>query len=437
MNYKVAIVGRPNVGKSSLFNRIVGKRKAIVHDVAGTTRDVVSEEVHFNGKGFELLDTAGYLKEKGAPLTEQTLKKVSEAVEAADFLIFVVDGNVIPTKEDLGILEIIRKSGKNKILAINKIDSPKRGEEFEEYQKFGIKNMFPISVIHNIGVAELIEEVVKNAPTKPPKENVDVKVAIIGRPNVGKSSILNAVCKSDRAIVSNIPGTTRDVISEEVVTGNLRFKISDTGGARKPGKIGKAFKKGEPVERYSYLRTIREIEDSDIVLLVIDASDRVAAQDLHLAGKAKELGKGIIILVNKWDIVEDITQEKFLNRLRHFFNFMIWVPVVFVSAKTGRNVEEVTKVIETVSENQRRIIPTSKLNRILEDFILINPPKGVKNLKPKVFFAAQTGSVPPLFTISAKYHGFIHFSWRRAFENELRRFFDFTGTPISINFKEK
>lgn len=438
-NYNIVIVGRPNVGKSSLFNRLVRKRKAIVHDVAGTTRDLVSEKVTLAEKEAILFDTAGYLKEKGE-LSEAALEKVGEAVSFANLLVFVVDGNVSPTKEDLAILNIIRKSGKPVILTVNKIDNPRKIEKLEEYQRFGIKEIFPISAIHNIGVNDLIAEMVQDAPKAEKTEIIEspkIKVAIIGRPNVGKSSLLNALCNDKRAIVSNIPGTTRDVVSANLCLGGVDFTVSDTAGTRKPGKIGKAFKKGEPVERFSFLRTTKEIEDSDICLLVLDATDRVAAQDLHIAGRAKELGKGIIIVVNKWDLSENVTQEKYLARLRYFFNFMIWVPVIFVSADTGRNLEELPVVIKTVAENQRREINTSKLNRILEDFALINPPQGMKNHKPKVYFASQIDTIPPTFAVSARFFGFIHFSWRRAFENELRRNFDFTGTPIKVVFKDK
>lgn len=447
-NARVVIIGRPNVGKSSLFNRIVGKRQAIVHEVAGTTRDIISETVSIEDKSFELFDTAGYLIEKNGPFTKETVGKIGEAVGFADVLIFVVDGNVPPTREDKFIADIARKSGKQVVLAINKLDNSKGGET-QEYIKFGFKDMYQISAIHNLGMGEFLDgtlrlltshpELVSGSPEIPDQARDDkyIKVSIIGRPNVGKSSILNSLVKKERAIVSEIPGTTRDVISEIITTEGFDMKISDTAGARKPGKIGKAALRGEPVEKYSFLRTEREVENSDIVLVVLDASEKIAAQDLHIAGMAKEAGKGIVILVNKWDLAEDITQEKYLARLRHYFSFMIWVPVVFVSAKTGRNIDEILAVVKKVAENQRTKIPTSKFNRILEEFVAINPPKGRGPFKPKVFFASQTGVVPPTFTISAKHHAIVHFSWRRALENELRRHFDFTGTPMRIIFKAK
>jgi len=446
---KIVIIGRPNVGKSSLFNRIIGKRHAIVHDVAGTTRDFINSTVNLDGKSFELYDTAGHLSEKGNELTEKSLGKIKEAIELADLLLFVVDGTVMPTAEDTKLADIARKTGKPVILAINKIDNPKMNENIGGYDRFGFKDYFPISAIHNLGIAELLAAILKNinrhpelvsgSPEIPGQARNDnmVKVAILGRPNVGKSSILNSLCGHERAIVSSVPGTTRDVISEIVNNTDIKFKISDTAGARKPGKIGKALIKGEPVEKYSFLRTQKEIEQSDIVLVIIDASEKIAAQDLHIAGQAKEQGKGIILVINKWDLVKDLTQEEFLRRLRKRFDFMIWVPAIFVSAKTGRNIKEILNIIKTVHENQLREIPTAKLNRIIEDFVLVNPPKGLSTFRPKLFFASQKGAIPPTITISAKYHGFIHFSWRRALENELRRHFDFTGTPIRIIFKAK
>lgn len=502
---KIVIIGRPNVGKSSLFNRIVGKRQAIVHEVAGTTRDIVSETVTLpavistevekskkrsldsqelirddNIVSFDLFDTAGYLIEKNGPFTKETVAKITEAIGFANSLIFVVDGNVPPTREDEFIADLARKSGKQVILVINKLDNGKPAET-KEYLKFGFKDCFPVSVIHNLGVGDLLTGILKRVqpfrvePSQTTNnERRTTRITIIGRPNVGKSSILNTLVKKERSIVSKIPGTTRDVISEVITLPpvisteqkraekslkktsrdshveeasapspqndkeeRIALKISDTAGARKPGKIGKAALRGEPVEKYSYLRTEKEVENSDIVLVVLDASEKIAAQDLHIAGMAREKGKGIIILVNKWDLAEGITQEKYLARLRHYFSFMIWVPVVFVSAKTGRNITEITGVIKKVSENQRQEIPTSKLNRIIEDFILTNPPKGRGPFKPKVFFASQTDVVPPTFTISAKHHAIVHFSWRRALENELRRHFNFTGTPIKIVFKAK
>jgi GTP-binding protein len=435
-NLKAVIIGRPNVWKSSLFNRIAGERKAIVHDVAGTTRDIISETIEVGDKCFELFDTAGYLKEN-EPLSKAALEKVMEAVKFADLLVFVVDGNVPPTKEDLMVTEVIRKSGKEVLLVINKIDNGRREKGVEEYQKLGFKNLFVTSVIHNVGMGELIAEITKRAGCGTKKEKPEVRVAICGRPNVGKSSLLNKLVGEERAIVSDIPGTTRDVVSAEILGEDFSFSISDTAGARKPGKIGKAFKKGEPVERFSFLRTQREIEKSDIVLIVIDSSERIAAQDLHIAGMAKESGKGIVIIINKWDLVKDVEQDEFLGRLRREFNFMIWVPAIFVSAKTGRNVTEIQELIKKVAHNQRQEINTSKLNRILEDFLLHNPPRGIKNMRPKMFFASQVAVVPPTFAITTKFHEFVHFSWRRGFENELRRHFDFTGTPVKIEFRSK
>lgn len=435
--FNVVIVGRPNVGKSSLFNRIVRERKAIVHDVAGTTRDLISSEVETNGKLFNLTDTAGYFNEKNNFLHDRSIEKVHEALSSADLILITVDGNVSPTIQDEKIIEIVRKSGKKAFLVINKIDNPSKEEFIEIYARYGIKPLFAVSVIHNRGVQELLEEITKLAPSGKKSAEEKIKVAIIGRPNVGKSSILNAIAKKDKAIVSQIPGTTRDIVEEEIKVNDQTYTFKDTAGARRPGKIGKAYKAGEPVEKYSSIRTLAEIDRSDLVLLILDSSDQLAAQDLHIAGLAKEKGKGIVIVVNKWDLNEETTQESYLKNLTKIFSFMIWVPVIFVSAKTGKNIENIFEVVQAVSQNQRREVLTSQLNRILEDFTLTNLPKGRGTYKPKVFFVAQTGTIPPEFTISAKFHAMIHFSWKRAFENELRRQFDFSGTPIKIVLKGK
>jgi len=438
-NFKVTIIGRPNVGKSSLFNRMVGRRQAIVHGRAGTTRDAITETIVSSGRCFDLSDTAGYLREKNNFISTEALKKVGEEIRGADLLLLVVDGNVPPTNEDIQITNVARKSGKRIFLVVNKIDNPNKMESAEEYKRFGFGDFYPTSAIHNIGTGDLMKGILALAGKHEVEERLggEIRIAIAGRPNVGKSSILNALAKKEKAIVSDIPGTTRDVVSERVEGRDVSLLVSDTAGARKPGKIGKAFKKGEPIERFSYLRTQKEIERSDMVLVVLDASDKIAAQDLHIAGDAKELGKGIILVVNKWDLVSDITQEKFLSRLQRRFNFMIWVPAIFVSAKTTRNIEKIPELVSTVWENQNRHIATAKLNRILEDYNLDNPPAGLKGLKPKTYFASQTGVVPPTFAVTAKHHDFVHFSYRRGLENELRRHFDFSGTPIKIEFRKK
>lgn len=439
--YTVAIVGRPNVGKSSLFNRFLGYRRAVILDEPRTTRDAIEEVLQKDGKEFLLIDTAGRFSGKGDEIERASLNKISEALNNADLIIMTVDGTVPPTEEDKNMANIVRKTGKDVLLAINKMDQPGKPLFSRDYDRLGFKNVYHVSTIHNHGLGELMAAVLKKAPKageSPAAQRDKVGVTIIGRPNVGKSSLLNAIANKDRAIVSEIAGTTRDILSEKIEYENLDVLLSDTAGARRPGKIGKAFKKGQPIERFAYLRTEREIENADIVLLVIDASQqRATTQDLHIAGIAKEKGKGVILIVNKWDLVSNMTQEKFLNRLRDRFSFMIWVPAIFVSAKTGLNIEKIQGLIKTVSENQSRTIPTSKINRIVEDFSLSNLPKGSRGLRPKIFFAAQTGTKPPTFTLTAKHHQLIHFSWRRALSNELRRQFDFTGTPIKIIFKGK
>lgn len=440
-DFNVVIVGRPNVGKSSLFNRIIKKRKALVHGKAGTTRDIVSEEVGVDDKLFILHDTAGYFEKTGDVIEKKALGKIKESIEFADLFVLVVSGKVAPTNEDKKIAKIVRKTGKDVIFVINKIDSSNNGSIIEEYKKMGFADIFTTSTIHNIGISDLVYEIAKRSKkgTKGEKEKTEpVKIAILGRPNVGKSSILNVMSGKEKAIVSEIAGTTRDVITENIEIDGSSFKVSDTAGTRKPGKIGRAYKAGEPIERFASLRTRKEIEKSDIVLMVLDASEkRATTQDLHIAGYAKDQGKGIILVVNKWDLVDEITQEAFLNRLRNRFGFMLWVPTIFVSAKTGKNIEKIPEIVEMVSENQNRRIPTAKLNRLLEDFSLYNLPKGAKKLRPKLFYASQIETKPPTISITAKNSKVIHFSWRRAFENELRRHYDFTGTPVKIEFKRK
>ncbi|MDD3480870.1 MAG: ribosome biogenesis GTPase Der [Patescibacteria group bacterium] len=437
--YSVVIVGRPNVGKSSLFNRLIGTRKAVILAEPGTTRDLIEEEVEINGRTVNLIDTAGYLENGKDEIAEKAYAKLREAIARGNKIIYVVDGEVPPTEEDKRVADVLRKTGKETILVVNKIDSTKKKNYAGEYARLGFKPVVETSTIHNLGIASLKEEIAKDAPKGKKKvEKETTKVAIIGRPNVGKSSILNALCGKDKAIVTDIAGTTRDVVTEKVTYGTAELALSDTAGARRPGKIGRAFKKGAPLERFAYLRTEREVESSDIVLLVLDATEqRATTQDLHIAGLAKEAGKGVILVINKWDLTSEITQEKFLARLRNRFGFMRWVPAIFVSAETGLNIEKIGEIVEKVAENQRRRIPTPKLNRIIEDFSLRNIPKARGKYRPKIFYAVQTQVVPPTFEIRAKHHDAIHFSWQRALANELRKEFDFTGTPIKIIFKKK
>ncbi len=447
--YNIAIVGRPNVGKSSLFNRIVGSRRAIVLDEPRTTRDPLEEVVEIGDKRVNLIDTAGHFKGVGSEIENKSMQKIHEVIGGAEKIILVVDGEVAPSEEDKIIADRLRKTGKKIVLAINKIDNPKKKNFAEEYKKMGFAPIFKISTIHNLGIEELVSEVIKEAPKEKPELKKSIsgknretlkktKVTIIGRPNVGKSSIMNALCKEQKAIVTNEPGTTRDTIKKDFLFNNIQMELSDTVGARRPGKIGKAYMKGQPIERFAHIRTKNAIFESDIILLVIDASEkRATTQELHIAGTAKEAGKGIILIVNKWDLAEETTQEEFLTQLRNRFGFMSWVPVVFVSAKTGLNIDEIGNLIKVVSENQNRRISTSKLNRLVEEFVSENIPKGKKRARPKIFFAAQIGVVPPTFEIRAKNHRSIHFSWRRALINHLRKNIDFSGTPIRIVFENK
>lgn len=439
--YQVVIVGRPNVGKSSLFNRIVGFRKAVVLDEPKTTRDLIEEKIIYKNKTFNLIDTAGHFKGMGTDIENKSIAKIGKAINRSDLLLFVVDSEVPPSEEDKLMADKLRKTGKNIFLVINKVDSQKKKNYSEDYLRLGFRPAFLTSTIHNIGISDLLDNVTRDAPKQLQKKeatNQKTKVTILGRPNVGKSSLLNAICGKEKAIVADESGTTRDVITENVCIGNLEIELSDTAGARRPGKIGKAYIKGQPIEKFSFIRTEKTIARSDIVLLTLDASEkRATTQDLHIAGMAKEAGKGIILIINKWDLTSGITQEKFLHRLRTRFSFMTWVPAIFVSAETGLNIDKISELIEKVVINQNRRIPTAKLNRILEDFTIDNLPKGQKGLRPKVFFASQTGVVPPTFEISAKHFQFIHFSWRRALINRLRETYDFTGTPIKIIFKSK
>ncbi len=427
----VAIVGRPNVGKSTLFNKIAGSRIAIIEDTPGVTRDRLYEEVSYLNKPFYLVDTGGI--DLGDERFNDEIKMQAEiAINEADVVIFVVDAKEGITSNDLVVRDILRRSNKRIVVAINKIDNKDSYDNIYDFYELGFDNYVPISAIHNTGYIELMDEVTSGFKTKDESdEDERLKIAIIGRPNVGKSSLTNAILNEDRVVVSNVAGTTRDSINTIFKYHDEEFILIDTAGMRKKGKVY------ENVEKYSLFRSMNSIDKSDICLLVIDAEDDIKEHDKHIAGYAIERGKGLIIVVNKWDAVENANISEFKKLVRSEFQFATYAPVVFLSALTKKRIHTLMPEVLKVKENIKREIKTSVLNEVIEDAYSLNPAPSYKGKRLKIYFVSQTGVKPPKFTFRVNSKGLVHFSYERYLENKLRENFELEGTPIVLKFKNR
>ncbi|TAK89766.1 ribosome biogenesis GTPase Der [Patescibacteria group bacterium] len=428
----VAIVGRPNVGKSSLFNRLIGRRQAITHDVAGTTRDANYGVVTWNGKHLMLADTAGLHPTKDE-LELRAQDQITEVAEVAQLILVVIDATTMITNEDRQAARQALKTGKPVVLALNKLDGGNQ-KPVDEFVRLGIKHQVEVSAIHGRGTGDLLDVLVEAiGGTNEPADDNQIRLALLGRPNVGKSSLLNSMVGKQQAIVSATAGTTRDVGRASVRYHNQDIQILDTAGLRRRGKIEGG------VEKYSALRTLAAITQADVCVLVMDATELSVAGDQNIAGQVLEAGKGLIIVVNKWDAVdkETGTQEALTRKLMHDFSFAHWAPLVYTSATEGLNVAKLFELTRQIVERRTTTIPTTKLNKVLGQLTSKQPPAGLKNRQPKIKYAAQTDTNPPTFTIFSSYADLIHFSYKRYLENGLREAYDFTGTPIKLEFRSK
>ena len=429
----VVLVVTPNVGKSTIFNRLVGKKIAIIEDTPGVTRDRIYGDVSYNDYKFHLIDTGGIDVTK--ELFNDEIKIQAEiAIDQADTLVFVIDGKEPLNQNDFVIRDMLKKSGKKVIVAVNKIDNEKRNDGIYEYYELGFDKIIPISGEHNVGIEELLEEITLNFPVLTDYEyDVDAtKFCIIGRPNVGKSSLINALLNEERAIVSNNAGTTRDAIDTEFTYNKKKYVAIDTAGIRKSGRII------ESIEKYSVLRAMKAIERSDVCVVVINAEEGIIEHDKHIAGYALESGKAMVLVVNKWDTVMDKNDIKgFTKLMRAEFQFLSYVPIVFLSAKTKKRIHTLMPEIDKVYENSKREVKTSVLNDVIRDAVLLNQPPSYKGKRLKIYFVNQSGVMPPKFTFSVNNKGLVHFSYERYLENKLRENFDFEGTPITIQFKNR
>lgn len=428
-NPTIAIVGRPNVGKSTIFNRIAGERISIVEDTPGVTRDRIYTTGEWLGREFSIIDTGG-IDLGDEPFMDQIKHQAEIAIDEADVIIFVASGREGITDADELVAKILYRSNKPVILAVNKVDNPEMRNDIYEFYALGLGDPFPVSGSHGLGIGDVLDEAVKHFPNTSEEEDEDtIKFSLIGRPNVGKSSLINAILGEDRVIVSDIEGTTRDAIdtyfeSEE----GQKFLMIDTAGMRKRGKVY------ESTEKYSVMRAMRAIERSDIVLMVLNAEEGIREQDKRVAGYAHEAGRGIIIVVNKWDTVkkDTNTMRDFEAEIRDEFQYLDYAPIIFVSALTKQRLNKLPELIETVSMNQNLRIPSALLNDVVMDAVAINPTPTDKGKRLKIFYATQVEVKPPTFVIFVNEEELMHFSYARFLENQIRKAFTFEGTPIKI-----
>ena len=424
----VAIVGRANVGKSTIFNRIVGERISIVEDIAGVTRDRIYATASWLTKEFRLIDTGG-IELKDASFTTQIKMQAEIAIEEADLIIFVVNGREGVTQEDEYVARLLQKTKKPILLAVNKIDDGAFINDIYDFYSLGIGDPIPVSGSHGIGIGDLLDEVIKKLDfTEEEFAEDEIRFSIIGRPNVGKSSLTNAILGEERVIVSNIEGTTRDAIDTVFEKDGQKYRVIDTAGMRKKGKIY------ENVEKYSVLRALSSIEKSDVIVVVIDGERGVIEQDKHVAGYAHEAGKGVILVVNKWDLVEkdEKTMQKKEKELRSQFKYLDYARIIFLSAKTHQRVHQLFPLIQESFENSHKRVQTSVLNDVLVDAQAVNPTTTFNGGRLKIFYANQVSVCPPTFILFVNDPQYLHFSYKRYLENRLRDSFGFEGTPIHI-----
>ena len=433
MKKTVCLIGRPNVGKSTIFNRLIKEKKSIIMDTPGVTRDRVYGDATYGDITFLLVDTGGI--DLGEGDFNKDIKVQAEiAINESDVIVFVVDGREDLTSNDLAIRDMLIKSNKKVIVALNKLDNIKMQEErIYYYYELGFEYIIPISASHNLGFDVLLGTITEDFTANEDLPDNTLKFCIIGRPNVGKSSLTNAILNEERAIVSNVAGTTRDATDTKFKYNGEEYIVIDTAGMRKKGKIY------EDLEKYSLLRSLKAIDRSDVCVVVIDAETGIIEHDKHIAGYAIEAGKGLVLVVNKWDVIEDKDKamKEWKELLKNEFQFMTYAKVVFLSAKTKKRIHTLMPEIISAYENNRRMVKTSLLNNVINDATRLHDAPGYKGRKLKIYFTSQTGICPPKFTFRCNDKGLVHFSYERYLENTIRNNFDFTGTPVTLQFKNR
>ena len=431
----VAIVGRPNVGKSTFFNKIVGRRVSIVEDTPGVTRDRIYAEAEWNGVHFALIDTGGIEPASQDIILSQMREQAQIAMDMADVILFIVDGKDGLTHADEEVAMMLRRTGKRVILVVNKIANPATlGIDFYDFWELGIGEPIAISAANMLNFGDVLDEIVASFPDDADLEEDDsIKIAMIGKPNVGKSSLVNALLNENRVIVSPIAGTTRDSIDTPFEWGGDKYTLIDTAGIRRKSKVN------EDIERYSVIRATAAIERCDVCMLVIDAVEGITEQDKKIAGIAHEAGKGIIVVVNKWDLIkkETNTMRDYRRAMESELLFMSYAPSVFISVLEKQRIFEVMKLAKVVAENRSMRIPTGQLNSLLNDAILMKQPPSDKGRRLKIYYVTQVGVKPPLFSFQINDRELMHFSYARYLENKIRDSFGFEGTSIKFVFREK
>lgn len=434
-NPVLAIVGRPNVGKSTIFNRLAGERISIVEDIPGVTRDRIYAQGEWLGRTFDVIDTGG-IDILNEPFMSQIKLQAQVAMEEADVILFLTSVREGVTEADENVARLLYKSGKPVILGVNKADNPEMRADIFEFYSLGLGDPYPISGSHGLGLGDMLDAVVNEFPSAEELEEEDdlIKFCLIGRPNVGKSSLVNAILGEDRVIVSSIAGTTRDAIDTTFEDEEgARFTMIDTAGIRKKGKVT------ESTERFSVMRALRAIDRSDIVLVVLNAEEGIQEQDKKVAGYAHEAGKGIIILVNKWDKIEkdNHTMKEFEEKIRNEFQYLSYAPILYVSALTKQRLIRIPAKIKEISQSQNRRISSSVLNDVLMDAIARNPTPTDKGRRLKIYYATQVSVKPPTFILFVNDPELLHFSYVRFIENQIRKAFEFEGTPFKVIARQK
>lgn len=425
----VALVGRPNVGKSTLFNKIVGRRISIIEDTPGVTRDRIYANASYQGKEFNIVDTGG-IDTETLTFNNEIKMQAEIAIKEADVIVFIVDGKEGITEGDKIVQEILRKANKKVIVAINKGDTKEAKENQYEFYELGFDDYVLISGIHNIGYIDLLDKITENFKEQTEDQDTRLKFSIIGRPNVGKSSLINALLNEERVVVSNIAGTTRDSIDSILKYNGEEYILIDTAGMRKKGKVY------ESIEKYSLLRSLEAIDRSDICLVVINAEEGIKEHDKHIAGYAIEKGKGIIFVVNKWDKATN-TIDEFNIIMKNEFQFATYAKIVYLSALTKKRINTLMPEVLKVKESIVREAKTSVLNDMIRDAYMLNMPPSYKGKRLKIYFVSQTGIKPPKFTFRVNDKGLVHFSYERYLENKIRENFNYEGTPIILQFKNR
>lgn len=430
----VAVVGRPNVGKSTFFNKIIGSRISIVEDTPGVTRDRIYGETEWAGKPFALIDTGGIDPDTDDVILSQMREQAEIAMEMANVIIFMVDGREGLTSDDKEVGMMLRRTGKKVVLLVNKIDNAKEPEDFYEFYELGLGDPIWISAANKLNIGDALDSITSGLPdSETEDDDMTVRIAVIGKPNVGKSSLVNAIIGENRVIVSDIAGTTRDSIDTPFEVDDEKYVLIDTAGIRRKNKV-----KGD-IEKYSVIRAIGAIERSDVCLLMIDAEEGISDQDKKIAGLAHESGKGIIVVVNKWDLPDKDTgtMSKFKRDIENEFPFMSYAPSIFISVKTGQRLDTVLPMIRTVAENRAMRVQTGPLNSLITDAIMMKQPPSDKGKRLKIYYVTQVSVKPPLFSFQINNRELMHFSYSRYLENRIRDAYGFIGTSIKFIFREK